>query len=194
MAEDQFGSSVNIDNPDDFKVFDSWKQALENSLGYENTETIEDYKRQIASSKPWERVRSVKLTERELQLIGLFSICVGDKKHIRVIDLGGGNGYMCHLLREWFPLVEIDYTIWESPSMSHAYKEFENLSKITWISEKPKKSFDLAITSCTLQYLEFPEKYLQDLSSLCDKLIILRFPELLSQEGKFLPYLVCELS
>ena len=166
MVDDPYGKSMNIDNPNDFKIFENWKLATDFSLGYENIETIRDYKQQIASSKPWERKKSIEVTESEFQLIGLFSIIIKDKKLINVIDLGGGNGYMCHLLRLWFPLLEINYTVWESPSMVNAYREYEKLSGIRWTSEMPKNRFDIAISSCTLQYLEFPEKYLKDMTSI----------------------------
>ena len=75
MADDPYGKSMNIDNPNDFKIFENWKLASDFSLGYENIETIEDYKKQIASVKPWERKKSIEVTEREFQLIGLFSSC-----------------------------------------------------------------------------------------------------------------------
>jgi putative methyltransferase (TIGR04325 family) len=184
MEADRFGNSMNIDNPDDFKIFPDWAQASEFSKGYEDKDTIENYKLQMKNSKPWERKRSIEVTERELQLIGLFSMSIKDKKQINIIDLGGGNGYMCHLLRLWFPLLEINYTIWESPGMSNAYREYEKQSGITWTSKIPKDRFDIAITSCTLQYLEFPEKYLQEIIAIASKLIILRFPELNSPKSR----------
>jgi putative methyltransferase (TIGR04325 family) len=185
MVDDQYGKSMNIDNPNDFKIFENWKLATDFSLGYENIETIGDYKKQIASAKPWERKKSIEVTERELQLIGLFSLIINDKKLINIIDLGGGNGYMCHLLRLWFPLLEINYTIWESPSMANAYREYEELSRITWTSEIPKNRFDIAITSGTLQYLEFPEKYLREITAIASELVILRFPELNGPKSKY---------
>jgi putative methyltransferase (TIGR04325 family) len=185
MAEDRFGDSMNIDNPNDFKIFPSWRSAAEFSQGYEDKDTIEDYKTQMRNSKPWERQKSVEVTERELQLIGLFSLIAKNRSSVNIIDLGGGNGYMCHLLRLYFPLVEINYTIWESPGITYSYQEFSDCSKITYTSEAPDVKFDIAISSCTLQCLEFPEIYLKSLMDISSELIILRFPELHGLKSKY---------
>ena len=92
---------------------------------------------------------------------------------------------MCHFLRLWFPSLTINWTIIESPAIVRAYKTFKIESNITWLDKLPDSNFDVAITSCTLQYLVEPNYSLQELMNCASTLIVLRFPELKNSLTKF---------
>ena len=92
---------------------------------------------------------------------------------------------MCHFLRVWLPDIEISYTIIESAGIVNAYKAFEFQSQISWRTDFPKSNFDIALTSCTLQYLDNPEESLKSLMQLANNLIILRFPKIEGSNPKF---------
>jgi putative methyltransferase (TIGR04325 family) len=174
-----------MSNSKDFQLQHTWDQAKRNGSTYENPKIIANFAERISLNKPWETKKNQFLNEREFQLLAIISMLAGKNKKLSIVDLGGGNGYMCHFLRVWLPDTEISYTIIESEGIVNAYKAFEGESQINWRTDFPQPSFDIALTSCTLQYLDDPADSLKSLIQLANNLIILRFPKLVGPDPKY---------
>ena len=174
-----------MSNTGDFESCPTWEIAAQKSSGYENPRTVETYLTQLVLTEPWNFTKTELLTEREFQLLAIISRLIQKRKVVSIVDFGGGNGYMCHFLRAWIPETQINYTIIESRGIVSAYTKFADKSRIKWKDKLSSEKFDIAIISCTLQYLDQPEITLKNLMKLANDLVILRYPELKGKKTKF---------
>ena len=171
-------------NPDEFKTAISWSAAVAASSGYESKELITYYRKAMRLTKPWTKFTDlgsnvVKISERQLILLTFFGLAINDlhKNKIRVLDIGGGNGYMAHFIRAALPSIQFEWQILETEKCVTAYQQFESVSQITWSHNQDyKEKFDITLLSCSLQYMERPFSRLSHAIDLTDWLIVMRTP------------------
>jgi len=172
----------------------NWEEAVAQSVGYEGAELISHYSTQFALDKPWLQKRShskpedLDLSERQENLFFGFAIAIAKlkKKQIRVLDIGGGNGYMAYWIRDFFPEQTFEWVILESESVAESYNEWKKEASIDWIYRDAfNDTFDVILISCTLQYLENWSQVLVDSVRSCKMLFLMRLPILESNKHKF---------
>jgi len=162
----------------------SWSAAVAASSDYESEELITYYQNAMRSTKPWTKFtdfgsNAVKISERELILLTFFGLAINDlhKHKIRVLDIGGGNGYMAHFIRAALPSIQFEWRILETEKCVTAYQQFESVSQLTWSHNQDyKEKFDITLLSCSLQYMERPFSRLSHAIDLTDWLIVMRTP------------------
>ena len=81
-------------------------------------------------------------------------------------------------VKKQLPMVNWEWTVFESDKIATAYSQFERESGIKWLSSSIQmaRESEIALFSCTLQYLEFPFKVLKKYASRHEYLIITRVP------------------
>ncbi len=171
-------------DPDEFKIAVSWSDAVAASSGYESEELIAHYQKAMGLAKPWTKFTDLgsdfmKISERELILLTFFGFPINDlnKNKIRVLDIGGGNGYMAHFIRAALPSIQFEWHILETEKCATAYQQFESISQITWShNQHYKEKFDITLLSCSLQYMESPFIRLRHAIDRTDWLIVMRTP------------------
>jgi putative methyltransferase (TIGR04325 family) len=166
----------------EFTVLDTWEEASRHSAGYEDSQLVSNLVAQLKIKKPWiqEPGLDKNIDERSMQLLfalQLATMNVGAL--VRVADIGGGNGYMGYIARRWLSHLQWDWTVFESASIAASYSVFESEAGIKWFSN-PKDDFietyDVAILSCTLQYVEDPYDLLRKAAASSRYLLIMRLP------------------
>jgi len=159
----------------------SFHEAQTPHGGYEDDALIEGLVSKIRAAPPWEKnSNNLYVTHRQLELCAalMYVICENRCKHIKVSDVGGGNGYLFFDAKKNIPNISWDWTIFESDKVARAYSRFERESGIKWKSSATQiaEASDVALFSCTLQYLEFPFEMLKTYSLRHKYIIISRIP------------------
>ena len=181
-------------DPSEFLECADWDQAVAQSKGYESTDLISHYSAQFALDKPWLQNGSrlnpedFNLSERQANLFFGFAIAIAKlrKKQIRVLDIGGGNGYMAYWLRDFFREQSFEWVILESESVAKSYNKWRKEARIDWIHKNPfTESFDIILISCTLQYIENWSQVVLESASNCQFLFLMRLPILEGNQHKF---------
>jgi len=173
-------------NQELFHRVDSWEDALRLSKGYEDPKLINSYVDSLLKDPPWKDRDSLYFTNREIELICAFQriLAVGtpfsrlDEK-VRVLDIGGGNGYLGVSLRRMLPEVFWEWIVIESNACASAYSKFENNVNIKWASIDSfdwTHSSNIGLFSCSLQYFEAPEQILRQIAANCEFLVLMRLP------------------
>jgi putative methyltransferase (TIGR04325 family) len=162
-----------------------WKEATHQSKGYEDESLINSYVESLRQNPPWKRKDNLYFTNREIELTCAihnalaFSPPTASTTNVRVLDFGGGNGYLGVAVRHMVPRVNWEWLVIESNACVRAYSQFENEASIKWISDENfdwKSTSKIGLVSCTLQYLEYPEKTLRKIAKSCDFIILMRLP------------------
>lgn len=198
MAGGQFGEietfKMKSDDPSDFLECLNWDQAITQSVGYESDVIISHYSTQFAHDKPWlqRRIHStledLALSERQANLFFGFALAIAKlrKQNIRVLDIGGGNGYMAYWLREFFPEHSFEWVILESQSVTENYNKWKDKAQISWIHKDAfNATYDVILVSCALQYIENWSQLLVDSVNTCQILLLMRLPILENDQHKF---------
>lgn len=161
----------------------NWNEALRQSRGYEDSELVDSYVKQIKENPPWIVEKKKVLTTREVELICAIqrSIKLGffGRNNLNVLDIGGGNGYLGFAVRHIISEIGWDWTILESDICAKSYSEFEKDAGVRWVSDNQhdwNKKKDIGLLSCVLQYLEKPDEYLVKIAKQCDFMILMRLP------------------
>jgi putative methyltransferase (TIGR04325 family) len=158
-----------------------YQEAQEKTSGYENNNLIEKLVENNKNNPPWkEKSSSLYVTHRQQELCTalMYVICKNKYTDIKISDVGGGNGYLFFSIKKNIPNINWDWTVFESDKVTLAYSQFEQESGIKWRSSKIQivKYSEVALFSCTLQYLEFPFKMLRKYALKHKYLIITRVP------------------
>jgi len=175
---------VTSTNPEDFKIVQSWNEAVEIATGYENQNLIKYYLENMKSNEPWNKWKlsgptEFQLSERETIFLTFLMAALSNlkKDKVSILDIGGGNGYFAHLARRILPHIQLDWIILESEGCANAYKQFESVSDIRWIHELANEiKPDVTIFSCSLQYLEKPFEILDRAMADSRWLLLMRLP------------------
>lgn len=166
----------------EFTVCETWEQAVQLSGGYEDPNLVSNLASQLQSRVPWEMDRKSDkyLDERSLQLLcALQLVAAHVGPEIRVADIGGGNGYMAYITRQQLGHCYWDWTVFESPAIADEYGNFESEAAIKWRRnsvEEYDSNYDVAILSCSLQYIKDPYSLLITAAARSRYILILRLP------------------
>lgn len=169
-----------------FPRMNSWDQAIDQSVGYEDSTLINYYVESIRRNPPWENPDPLHFSQRELELSCAFQRVLLDDPFssalpasFRVLDVGGGNGYLGATIRRMLPNISWDWTVIESKSCASAYSQFQSAANIIWTSSEQHDwsvSSDINLVSCALQYLEHPDQELIKIANCCKYLVLMRLP------------------
>jgi putative methyltransferase (TIGR04325 family) len=182
------------DDPTDFIECLNWDMAITQSGGYENGDLVSYYAERFSLDKPWllrnrySTPEDKPLSERQKNLFFGFALALVKlrKQKLRVLDIGGGNGYMAYWLRDFFPEQSFDWTILESPSISENYNKWKEEANINWIHENTfEDSFDVILISCSLQYVQNWSQLIETSIDNCEILFLMRLPILNLNQHKF---------
>jgi putative methyltransferase (TIGR04325 family) len=159
----------------------NYQEAQYQTSGYEDSNLIEGLVENNKDNPPWKGdENSFYIKHRQLELLSalMYIICENKYTHIKVSDIGGGNGYLSVDVKKNLPMVNWDWTVFENDNMASAYSQFEKKSGIKWQSSNTQvtKDSEVALFSCTLQYLESPFKVLKKYALRHKYLIIMRVP------------------
>ena len=166
----------------EFIACETWGQAVQLSCGYEDPHLVSNLASQLRDHTPWkiDRNSDKYLDERSLQLLcALQLVAAHVGPEIRVADIGGGNGYMAYSARQQLGHFHWDWTVFESPTVAAEYGIFESAAAIKWrpnLVEEYGSDYDVAILSCTLQYIEDPYSLLKTTALRSQYMLILRLP------------------
>ena len=198
MVGGQFGeidtSKMKSNDPSDFLECLNWNEAFTKSVGYENDDIISYYSNQFGHDKPWLQRRThstledLALSERQANLFFGFALAVVKlkKQNIRVLDIGGGNGYMAYWLRDFFPELSFEWIILESKSVAESYNTWKDAAQISWIHKDAfNATYDIILVSCALQYIENWSRLLVDSVNKCQILLLMRLSILENDQHKF---------
>ena len=191
MEGEQYGEvdefQMRHEDPSDFLECLTWHQAIAKSEGYENEEIIIHYSSQFERDKPWLQAggnlvaEAFVLSERQANLFLGFGYAISslNKQVIKVLDIGGGNGYMAYWLRDFFPNQTFEWTILESQGVAESYNVWQENANVKWICKEDfARDSDVVLISCALQYIEHWEQLLIDATSNCNILFLKRLPVL----------------
>jgi putative methyltransferase (TIGR04325 family) len=158
-----------------------FEDAKTRSLGYQDNELIENLVKKNKKNPPWkDKNKSFYLDHRQLELCSalMWIICENKYKKIRVSDVGGGNGYLFFSCKKHIPNINWSWKVFESNKIAKAYLQFEKESGIKWENSDAEllENGEVALFSCSLQYLEFPFQTLKKYSFKHKYLIITRVP------------------
>ena len=158
-----------------------YQEAINKSSGYENSNLIEKLVENNKNNPPWkEKEGNLYIEHRQLELCTalMWVICKNKYTDIKISDVGGGNGYLFFSSKKNIPGINWNWTVFESEKVAQAYSKFEEESGIKWQSSNAqmKKNSDVALFSCTLQYLESPLEVLKKYAMHHKYLIITRVP------------------
>ena len=158
-----------------------YQEAINKSSGYENSNLIEKLVENNKNNPPWkEKEGNLYIEHRQLELCTalMWVICKNKYTDIKISDVGGGNGYLFFSSKKNIPGINWNWTVFESDAVALAYAQFEEESGIKWQSSniQIKKNSEVALFSCTLQYLKSPLKELKKYALHHKYLIITRVP------------------
>lgn len=160
-----------------FGDYPSYGDAMKHCGGYESDSVVQ---RVAANART--RKYSLWIDDRTRQLLSAFAyISNGIEKRgsMNVLDFGGGLGDHYAIFKNFFGgKIKFKWMICETPAMAQAGKnEFSN-SELFFIDKIAQAEdsgilFDAILASSSLQYVDDPDKYFNDLSQLKAKFIIL---------------------
>lgn len=162
----------------------SWREELDQTKGYEDESLINRYVESIRQAPPWELSNNLYFTAREIELFCAVQRALAPPSpvttaNVRVLDVGGGNGYLGCAVRRMFPEISWEWIVIESNTCANMYSQFEDVSNIKWISHEKfnwKPISNIGLVSCALQYLEHPESSLRKIAKTCEFIILMRLP------------------
>ena len=171
-----------------FRVAKSWSDAVAHSSGYQSKKTIDS----LISSDPINpaNLSSHFFIGNRLQQIAsafLEGVASSNKNTIRVIDVGGGLGQYFFLLEKLAPSIQFEWVILETTALCELAKSVAPTKKnIGWISSlaDTQGTFDIALLSSVIQYVESPIHLLDDLMKVTKFLIVNRLPLTSSRNQK----------
>ena len=170
-----------------FRVAKSWSDAVEHSSGYQSKKTIDS----LISSDPIDLANISShcfIGNRLQQIASAFLEGVASSKNtIRVIDVGGGLGQYFFLLEKLAPSIQFEWVILETTAVCELAKSVAPTKKnIRWISslDDAQVTFDIALLSSVIQYVEKPFDLLDDLMKVAKFLILNRLPLTSSRNQK----------
>ena len=171
-----------------FRVSKSWSDAVAHSSGYQSKKTIDS----LISSYPINpaNLSSHFFIGNRLQQIAsafLEGVASSNKNTIRVIDVGGGLGQYFFLLEKLAPSIQFEWVILETTALCELAKSVAPTKKnIGWISSlaDTQGTFDIALLSSVIQYVESPFDLLDDLMKVAKFLILNRLPLTSSRNQK----------
>ena len=159
----------------------NYEEAHDEINNYENINLIERLVEDIKNNPPWRIADTSLLIEhRQLELLSALMYIIYENKYtdIKVSDVGGGNGYLSFFIKKQLNRTNWEWTIFESNKMALHYSQFEDEAGIKWKSSNSQitKDSEVAIFSCSLQYLELPFKVLKKFALRHKYIIIMRLP------------------
>ena len=166
----------------EFTLFETWQEAIRHSSGYGDLDLVSNLGAQLRIQRPWSIERSADryLAARSLELLFALQIAIANVgPRVRVADIGGGNGYMAYIARQELDHLQWDWTVFESPPIAAQYGVFEREAGVKWRPKFPESlsaDYDVALLSCTLQYVADPYELLAIAASRCRYVLIMRLP------------------
>ena len=159
----------------------SYEEAQSKTCGYESSILIKDMVENNKINPPWESNSNITyINHRQLELLSALMRIICERKYtdIKVSDVGGGNGYLSVAVKKQLNMINWDWTVFESDKVAQAYCQFEEESGIKWQSSDTQiaKESEIALFSCTLQYLELPFEMLKKYTLRHEYIIIMRVP------------------
>ncbi len=166
-----------------FSRCSSWHEAVRQSAGYEDHALVAGLASRLAEHPPWANPRRELSGSRELELALALAMVrssgSGRGAPVRVADVGGGNGYLREVANYALGAYPIHWTVFETPAIAEAYDRLPHREGLQWravdgLSED--EHFDLAIFSCSLNYMPRPIEALQLWGSSARHVLIMRLP------------------
>lgn len=160
---------------------DSFAQASLLASGYEDSSLVERFGLQMRSQPPWLRpVADRYKGSRVIELACALQIAVEkvSTERFRVIDWGGGNGYLGVEMQRLLPNMSFEWIVVESHAV---YTEYSGLDTPNWLSFQPPSCLenveaDLFLASGSLNYVENPWSVIRKASSLASHMLLMRLP------------------
>jgi putative methyltransferase (TIGR04325 family) len=171
-----------------FLVAKSWGDAVARSNGYQSNKTITSLI--ISDPIAFTNTSNPCFIGNRLQQIAsafLEGVASSNKNTIRVIDVGGGLGQYFFLLEKLAPSIQFEWVILETTALCELAKSVAPTKKnIGWISSlaDTQGTFDIALLSSVIQYVESPFHLLDDLMKVAKFLILNRLPLTSSRNQK----------
>ena len=177
-----------------FTICSSWKQAVDTSVGYQDSRLVEKLTSNLRFNPPWLDFSPKILNTRIMELMAVIQYVLKNrnKSIIRVADVGGGNGYMGVAISKLFPEIKWKWVVYESTEIAEAYSSVLNQSNVISFAPTPelfKTSVgpicnvpDIILISCTLQYVENPYALMEKILEISAPKIVMRIP-LISTEN-----------
>ena len=167
-----------------FTKVDSWEIASAKCAGYESPNVVEPVAKKAGLLR--EQIPSTPYIDSRCQQVATAMLhClaeIGFEKHrvLRVLDFGGAGGDYYYHLRKIAPSIKIEWIVIETPALVLAmqFQEKGVDESINWVDsvEGPTTYFDVVLLSSVLQYIEKPEKILEELAKRTNFIIINRLP------------------
>jgi len=161
----------------------NWEQAQHESQGYEAIDLVTALTTRAELDHPWSQIKDrLYLQAREIELLNALqtiALLSGNSQILDVADVGGGNGYMAAVARQFMPSLQFPWTVFESGSVANSYQRFEPEADIFWKENSEQNFdhvFDVAIISCALHYIPEPHTLLNFLSTTSRYLLLMRLP------------------
>jgi putative methyltransferase (TIGR04325 family) len=157
-----------------FRPVDSWQEATDATSGYEALVDQADL-----TPAEWNTAWPV-VTDRELQLlagVGIVLARLGDTQTLRVLDFGGWSGVYSVAIRQAFPTLELNWTVVETPAVSHQFQHLPAPDWLSWeVTPDSAHGYDMVLASGSLNYVPDPIPTLQKLARLAPYLVVTRLP------------------
>jgi len=160
----------------------SWEQAQNESTGYEEPDLVAALTGRAQLERSWEKVNEkFYLQAREIELLNalqMVALLSGSPKTLDVADVGGGNGYMAAVARQYMTMQQFQWTVFESNAIANAYQSLEP-EDVSWRENRVQNydhQFDVGVVSCALNYFARPYDQLEFLSTRNRYLIAMRLP------------------
>jgi putative methyltransferase (TIGR04325 family) len=159
----------------------NYEEAQYQTCGYESSNLIERLVDNNKNNPPWkDGDNDLYIEHRQLELLSALMRIVCENKYtdIKVSDIGGGNGYLSVFVKKQLTMINWEWTIFESDKVALHYSQFEDESGIKWRSSNSQITSysEVALFSCTLQYLKSPLEVLRKYALHHKYLIITRVP------------------
>lgn len=173
--------------------FESFDDALEECIGYEDPNIVQVYLEKYESEIKHDAANygdSV-LIDREIRLINALQYAVAslpNKSSVKVLDFGGGFGMHYPIVKTFLHDKLDEFVVCESPAVANALSKF-NSEQLSWISDinnLNQGSVDVIITSGTIQCLSSPFETLESMSSLSEWIVLDRVPVIEGQHTQLM--------
>lgn len=148
---------------DEFEIVETWAIAESVSSSWISEKLVStlsyEFEKDLLRRHENLKMPTGVMSPRQSELLFVFERAytrLGRPEGIRVLDFGGGNGYMYDWVKREYPALDISWLIIETQPIAEAYEQIGFTEETTWSSIIPKENFDLCLASCVFQYCKEP--------------------------------------